>query len=176
MNLCRAAALALALLVFGVCAKPLQANAGTATCGPSKSCHLFDLSDAPSGCYSGLYVGDQEIPKFSAELCLRKGTLRTLKITSEDSTWNAFFDQYPPRFGQVSGWQFNLYDEGYLRGVATRVYLFWKSCQTTIPDHKRIICKQWGSRINGPDPEAGSPSIIVDDVFTKKVMYYLVKN
>jgi hypothetical protein len=175
MNLRHAAALALGLFALAL-ANPLQIDAATATCGPSKSCHLFDLSDAPSGCYTGLYVGDQEIPRFSAELCLHKGTLRTLRITSEDPAWNAFLDKYPPRFGGVSSWQFNLYAEGYLSGAATRLYLLWKSCETTIPDHKRIIRKQWGSRINGPDPEASSPSVIVDDVFTKKVMYYPMEN
>jgi hypothetical protein len=175
MNLPHAAALALVLFVLAAFAEPLKTSAATATCGPSRSCDLFGLSDAPSGCYTGLYVGDQQIAKFSTELCIHKGRLRTVRITSEDPAWNTFLDKYPPRLGELSVLRFNLYAEGYLNGTATRVYLFWQSCETTIPDHKRIICKQWGSRINGPDPEVSNPSVI-DDVFTKKVMYYPAEN
>jgi hypothetical protein len=117
------------------------------------------------------FVAGQPFPEIRTELCIDGGKLRTVKVTSAKPDWSAFFDKNPSVL-RILGPQFFVTTEGYLAGKAATVSLSWK-CKTTIPDHKRILCEQSGSRRDGPDPDV-QPSFTKDR--DQKIMYYPVEN
>jgi hypothetical protein len=145
--------------------KPLQATVGkTAAC--AGFCSFMGLFGQVPGCYVGIIPemksyaappaghavwedSPKEGPPFPAviaELCIGESgvfgaELRTMNVTTDSSDWNSFFDENRLEFlVDLTGTSFDLMTEGYLRGAATWGMLKW-TCETTIPDHKRLLCE-----------------------------------
>ena len=93
----------------------------------------------------------------------------TVSVTTNSPDWNSFFESNQLHL-TADEQGFDLWAEGYLRGVATWAMLTWR-CKTTIPDHKRLLCEHSWSRETGPDTEVGPAFSGQSD---QKVMYYLV--
>jgi hypothetical protein len=176
---------------------PPQANAGTAAC--AGVCSFIGLYDQAPGCYIGIIpkmkshadppaghaVWEYSLkegapfPEGRAELCIESdqlGTeLHTVNVTSSSTDWNSFFDDNRLALstaGDGFNLTFHLTTEGYLRGVATWVRLEW-TCKTTIPDHKRLLCRNSWTYHTGPELDVGPGFSGQSD---RKVMYYIHQN
>lgn len=98
-----------------------------------------------------------------------------MNVVTSSPEWNSFFDENRLDLStEMDGFNptFGLTTEGYLGGVATWVHLEW-TCKTTVPDHKRLLCKHSWMRHTGPELDVGPE---LDGHSDEKVMYYLVGN
>ncbi|MGC1398098.1 hypothetical protein [Candidatus Binatus sp.] len=161
--------------------KRTQANPGTATCAGGCPLEGIGLYDSAPGCYVGIipemksYAAPSAgqrwedspkegppFPEAKAEVCFESAQfgmqLHTVNVTTASPEWNSFFDEgrldlLTKGYGLDS--TVDLQIEGYLGGAATWANLEW-TCKTTIPDHRRLLCKHRWMRHTGPELDAGS--------------------
>ena len=169
-----------------------HAKVGTVTCD---SCTISTWFDQAPGCYTGFVpamksyeavksgypmTGDSSkekgppFPEVKVGLCIKSKdsgiNLDSVTVTTNSPDWNSFFDDNQLHLSAEDP-GFDVWAEGYLRGVATWAMLTWR-CETTIPDHKRLLCEHSWSRETGPT--ASGPAFSGQS--EQKVMYYLVGN